>query len=67
MPWYILLMLLICPLMMLFCMKGHGSNHKHHDSNISKDLDKKVTNLKAENEILKKEIDNLSSYLKKES
>jgi cell division protein FtsB len=49
-------------------MKGMGG-HKHHDhtSHSSKILDSKMANLELENEKLRKEIDDLSSMIKKES
>ena len=61
--------LLICPLMMLFCMKGMFGGHKHHnhDSQSSKAMEGKITHLELENEKLKKEIDALSAMIKKES
>lgn len=60
------LLTLICPLMMIFMMfgmGGHGKKHKHSSSAI----DVKMTNLELENEKLRKEIDALSSLVKKES
>lgn len=47
-------------------MKGM-SGHKHHQSHSSNDMDVKVTKLELENEKLHKEIDALSSLVKKES
>lgn len=67
MEWLSYLLLLLCPLMMIFCMKGHLGGHKHHDSHSSIDLSKKMRNLEAENEQLRKEIDALSTLVKKES
>lgn len=64
--WLSYLLLLLCPLMMIFCMKGMGG-HKHHHSHSSKDLDTKMSKLELENEKLRKEIDDLSSMVKKES
>ena len=66
MEWLQLLMLLICPLMMIFCMKGM-SGHKNHDhhSHSSNYLNEKMLNLELENEKLRKEVDALSSMLKK--
>lgn len=52
------LLLLLCPLMMIFCMKGMGG-HKHHSSHSSKDLNVKMTDLEQENMKLRKEIDAL--------
>lgn len=66
------LLLLLCPLMMIFCMKGHGSHGGHgkghkHGEHCSNDLDSKMSKLELENEKLRKEIDSLSSMVKKES
>jgi hypothetical protein len=69
MEWLRYLTLLICPLMMLFCMKGlwsHGKGH-NHSSHSSNDLDSKVSKLELENEKLRREIDMLSDMVKKES
>lgn len=66
MEWIPYLLLLLCPLMMIICMKGMGG-HKHHTSHSSSNLDSKMTKLEIENETLKKEIDKLSSLIKKES
>ncbi len=62
-----LLTLLICPLMMLFCMKGMFGHNKHHHSYTSKDLDDRVKSLELENGKLRKEIDTLSTIERKES
>ena len=67
MSWLSILVLLICPLMMILCMKGMMGGHNHHDSHSSHDLNKKMMNLEAENEKLRKELDALSSLVKKES
>lgn len=75
MEWLPYLALLICPLMMIFCMKGHGSHGSHgkghnnhnHNSHCSNDMDKKMSNLELENEKLRKEIEDLSAMVKKES
>lgn len=62
------LLVLICPLMMIVCMFGMGGHkHKHHGSHSSKDLDIKMSNLELENEKLRKELNVLSSIVKKES
>jgi hypothetical protein len=52
--------------MMIFCMKGMGG-HKHHHNHNSGDLGAKLSKLEIENEKLRKEIDGLSSMVKKES
>ncbi|WP_141432575.1 DUF2933 domain-containing protein [Bacillus sp. 03113] len=67
MEWLQYLLFLLCPLMMIFCMKGHGGSHKHQDSHITRDLNRKVVNLQEENKKLKNEVDSLSSIVKKES
>lgn len=66
MEWLSYLLLLLCPLIMIFCMKGLGG-HKHHHSYYSKDLDTKMSKLELENKKLKKELDDLSSMVNKES
>lgn len=33
MDWPLLLLLLLCPLMMFFCMRGHGGKNHNHDHN----------------------------------
>ena len=60
------LLWLLCPLMMIFCMKGMG-RHKHHHTHASHEMDDKLSKLELENEKLRKEIDVLSSMVKKES
>jgi cell division protein FtsB len=67
MSWLNILLLLLCPLMMIFCMKGMMGGHKHHDSNASNDLHKKMATIEAENKKLRNEIDALSTLVKKES
>lgn len=68
MEWLQYLLVLACPIMMIFCMKGMGG-HKHHDhdSHSTKISDSKMANLELENEKLRKEIEALSSMVKKES
>jgi hypothetical protein len=62
--WLKYLLLLICPLMMIFYMKrhkhshGHGhveksDIHKHPYTPISKNLDKKMSKLKIKNYVMK--------------
>ncbi|MBP3040739.1 DUF2933 domain-containing protein [Bacillaceae bacterium Marseille-Q3522] len=64
MEWLSYLLVLLCPLMMIFMMKGHGGGHKnHHNSHV----DMKVSNLELENEKLRKKINDLSAVVKKES
>ncbi len=48
---------------MMFGMRGHG----HKDSNASKGMDSKVSNLELENKKLRNELDTLSALVKKES
>lgn len=78
MEWLKYLLLLICPLMMIFCMKGHSHSHgrghveksdihKHPYTPISKKIDKKMSKLEIENKKLRNEIDKLSATVKKES
>ncbi len=67
MEWLSYLLVLLCPLMMIFCMKGHGGSHKKHEAHLNSDISSKLTNLEKENEALKREIDLLSSLVKKES
>lgn len=68
MDWLQILSLLICPLMMIFCMKGMMGGHKHHhDSHSIGDIDKKMNKLQDENDELRKEIEGLSILIKKES
>lgn len=66
MEWLPFLLLLICPLMMILCMRGHGSGHKHHDPH-SKDIDKQISQLLDENAKLRNEVNNLANMVKKES
>jgi hypothetical protein len=64
MEWFSYLLLLLCPLMMIFCMKGMGSHEHHHSSN---DMEEKMSKLELENEKLRKEVNAFSSMVKKES
>lgn len=64
MEWLTYLMLLLCPLMMIFMMKGHGGGHKNHASNDSKELDAKISSIKLENDKLRKEIKEISNIIK---
>jgi len=67
--WLKYLLILVCPLMMIFCMKGHGHGHKHqnHESHCSKGMDTKISNLEIENAKLRQEIEALASMVKKGS
>lgn len=70
MEWLQYLLVLVCPLMMIFMMKGHGghgNSHQNHDSHQSKEMDTKLSKLELENEKLRKEIDALSTLVRKES
>lgn len=69
MEWLQYALILLCPLMMIICMKGHlgGHQHKHEHHSSSDDLSNKVADLQAENEKLKREIAELSLLVKKES
>jgi len=68
MEWLLYLLLLICPLMMIFMMKGHGGHrhgHQHHGMNPSKNWDSKLMKMEQENEKLRKELNDLSTMVKK--
>lgn len=78
MEWLSYLLVLICPLMMIFMMKGHGhgghgghgghdSGQQVHDSHASHELNIKISNLELENQKLRSEVDALSNMIKKES
>jgi hypothetical protein len=68
MQWLSYLPLLLCPLMMIFCMRGHGGGHNHHhNQNISKTMDTKLKLLEEENSKLKNEIETLAKIVKKGS
>lgn len=68
MPWLSYLLVLLCPLMMILCMRGHGKEDKHHaDSDLKKNWDKKVNFLQEENNMLRDEIAFLSALVKEES
>lgn len=67
MEWLSYLLFLICPLMMIFCMKGHSKMHKHNHTNSSKELESKIVELQEENKKLNKELHSLSSIIRKES
>jgi uncharacterized small protein (DUF1192 family) len=63
MNWANLLILLLCPLMMLFCMRGHKhhKHHDHHDHHSSdhhsiKELQDQITKLQTDNERLKEQL-----------
>lgn len=66
MNWASLLILLLCPLMMLFCMRGHKhhkhhDHHDHHDHHSSnhhsiKELQDQITKLQTDNERLKEQL-----------
>ncbi|HJV32035.1 MAG TPA: DUF2933 domain-containing protein [Bacillales bacterium] len=67
MQWLSYLLILLCPLMMIFMMKGHGGGHHNHDkSHMNHDLNKKIDLLQEENRKLRNEIENLSSIVKKD-
>ncbi|MEW9124417.1 MAG: DUF2933 domain-containing protein [Thermotaleaceae bacterium] len=71
MEWFQFLLVLICPLMMIICMKGHMGGQKghrqYHESNGSNDLGAKVIKLQEENTKLRKEISDLALLIKKQS
>lgn len=66
MEWLSYLLVLVCPIMMLFMMKGHGG-HKHGSNNkqSSPDLEDKVLKLEQENKRLSSKLEDLSISLKK--
>lgn len=67
MDWIQILLVLLCPIMMIFCMKGHLGGHKHsHDSHGMTKLEKEVVNLHEENAKLKKELSELTILVKKD-
>lgn len=67
MEWLSYLLILVCPLMMILCMRGHGGGHKQHDHHLTKNIDTKLKLLEEENNNLKNEIDALSKIIKKGS
>jgi hypothetical protein len=68
MEWLQYLLLLLCPLMMIFCMRGHGGGHNHqHDHHLSKNMDTKLKLLEEENNKLKHEMETLAKMVKKGS
>jgi hypothetical protein len=68
MQWLSYLLVLLCPLMMIFCIRGHGKGDKHpEDSDLKKNLDNKVNFLQKENNMLREEIAFLSALVKEES
>lgn len=62
--WISILSFLICPLMMLFCMKGMFSKNSHCSkekiSNGSADIVSQITELKEQNEELRSRLEKLS-------
>lgn len=61
------LLVLICPLMMLFMMKGHGhGGHKHGNDQkqASQNIEDKINKLEEENKELYKQIQELSMVKK---
>lgn len=71
MEWLQYLLLLICPLMMISMMMmghgGHGGKQKHNNSHSPEELNIKMSRLELENQTLKKEIEALSTLIRKES
>jgi hypothetical protein len=64
MHWFSYLLVLLCPLMMIFCMRGHNHQHEPHLSN---NMEKKLKLLEEENNKLKYEIETLAKIVKKGS
>jgi hypothetical protein len=48
-------------------MRGHGGGHKHHESSHTKEMDKQILHLLDENAKLRKEVNDLSGMVRKES
>jgi hypothetical protein len=68
MEWLQYLVILLCPLIIIFCMRGHGGGHNHqHDQHLSKTKDTKLKLLEEENNKLKNEIETLAKIVKKGS
>ena len=68
MQWLSYLLILVCPLMMIFCMRGHGGGHNHqHNRHLSKNVDTKLKLLEEENNKLKDEMETLAKMVKKGS
>ena len=68
MEWFQYLLILLCPLMMIFCMRGHGGGHNHqHDQHLSQSTDLKLKLLEEENNKLKNEMEALAKVIKKGS
>jgi hypothetical protein len=67
MEWLSYLLLLICPLMMIFCMKGlFGGHHNHKKSDVTNDLEQKVRHLEEDNKQLQRELEHLTKIFKKD-
>lgn len=57
-----ILALLVCPLMMFFCMRGHsGHGHKGHGQPQDNHIDQKIQKLEEQNQQLLKEIGELKN------
>jgi hypothetical protein len=68
MEWLQYLLILLCPLMMIFCMRGHGGGHNHqHEPHLSNNMEKKLKLLEEENNKLKSEMETLAKMVKKGS
>lgn len=69
MQWLSFLLVLLCPLMMIFMMKGHGGGHQHHNhdhaTHVNLDLNKRINSLQEENKMLYNELENLSKLGKR--
>lgn len=68
MEWITYLLILLCPIMMIFMMKGHGKGHQNHNnSHVDHELEKKINHLHEDNKKLRDEVENLSVMVKKDS
>ncbi|KAA9021049.1 DUF2933 domain-containing protein [Niallia endozanthoxylica] len=63
MEWLQYLLLLVCPLMMIFCMKGH--RHVHKEQKLFIGMDSKLSNLELEINKRRNELDILPALVKK--
>jgi Protein of unknown function (DUF2933) len=54
------ILLLLCPLMMLFCMKGMFTSGKSHDSKEITDLKKQLDVMKEQNSSLIEQVNQLN-------
>ncbi|MDR6999463.1 DUF2933 domain-containing protein [Neobacillus niacini] len=67
MEWLSYLLILLCPLMMIFCMRGHGGHKHQHEQHFTKNMETKLKLLEEENNKLKNEMESISKIVKKGS